>query len=115
MAKVSSLQLMQSRIVDYSCADKYDSNFDLDSDSYDKSSDEDEEITENDAYEDDSLDDDDDDDDDSLSDHLSMSLRLDFKECEFSTPSVRLWLSRTLLSISTVQENIYINRQPLGF
>ncbi|CAF1370211.1 unnamed protein product, partial [Rotaria sordida] len=59
MSKLSSLQLMKLRIVDYSCPDKYDPDFDPDSD--DNSSDEDEEIIENDADGDDSPDDEDDD------------------------------------------------------
>ncbi len=64
MSKLATLQLNKSRLVDYSCPDKYDSDFDLSSD--DSTSEEDEEITENDADKKDSLDDD----DDYLSGHL---------------------------------------------
>ncbi len=56
---------MKSRIVDYSCPNKYDSDFHSDSD--DSSSEEDEEITENGTDNEDSVNDDD---DDNLSDHL---------------------------------------------
>ncbi|CAF3064387.1 unnamed protein product, partial [Rotaria sp. Silwood2] len=47
MSRLANLQLMKSRIVDYSCPDKYDSDFDSDSD--DSNSEGDEEITANDA------------------------------------------------------------------
>jgi hypothetical protein len=65
MSKLANLQLMKSCIVDYSCPDKYDSDFHSDSD--DSSSEEDEEITENGTDNEDSVNDDD---DDNLSDHL---------------------------------------------
>ena len=57
MSKLAILQLMKSRIVDYSCPDKYDPDFDSD----DSSSDEDDTITEYDPDNEDSLDDEDDD------------------------------------------------------
>lgn len=65
MSKLSTLQLMKSLIVDYSCPDKYDSDFDSNTD--ESSSDEVEEINKNDSGGDDSPDDDN---DDSLSDHF---------------------------------------------
>ncbi|CAF1167933.1 unnamed protein product [Rotaria sordida] len=63
MSRLANLQLMKSRIVDYSCPDKYDSDFDSDSD--DSNSEGDDEITANDADDEDSFDDDND-----LSDNL---------------------------------------------
>ena len=58
MFRLPNLQLMKSRIVGYSCPDKYDSNFNSDTD--DSSSEGDEEITGNDADDEDSFADDDD-------------------------------------------------------
>ena len=63
MSRLANLQLMKSQIVDYSCPDKYDSDFDSDSD--DSTSEEDEEITGNNTDDEDSFDDDND-----LSDNL---------------------------------------------
>ena len=58
MFRLANLQFMKSRIVGYSCPDKYHSNFNSDTD--DSSSEGDEEITGNDADDEDSFDDDDD-------------------------------------------------------
>ena len=58
MFRLANLQLMKSRIVGYSCSNKYDSDFNSDTD--DSSSEGDEEITGNDADNEDSFDDDDD-------------------------------------------------------
>ena len=57
MFRLANLQLMKSRIVGYSCPDKYDSNSNSDTD--DSSSEGDEEITGNDADDEDSFDGDD--------------------------------------------------------
>ena len=79
-------KLMKLRLVDYSCPDKYDSDFDSDSD--DSSSRRDKEIIGNDA------------------DISSMFALRHSTKCEFS-----IRLIRTLLLILMIQKNIYINKR----
>ncbi|CAF0834903.1 unnamed protein product [Rotaria sordida] len=105
MSKLSSLQLMKLRIVDYFCPDKYDPDFDSDSD--DNSSDEDEEITENDADGDDSPDDED---DDSLSDHLVSASTVRFQGMRVFD-SINPTLAKSYFIVNINDTRKYLHKQ----
>ena len=110
MSKLANLQLMKSRIVDYSSPDIYDPEFYSDSD--DSNSEDDEAITENDA---------------DVKTHSTTPMRTTtYVEisstsvlqrstvCEFSMRLIRHQLSRILVSTSMVLKSFYINKRLLG-
>jgi len=106
MSKLANLQLMKSRIVDYSCPDQYDPDFDSDSD--DSSSEGGEEITGNDADDEDAFDDDDG--DNNLSDNLANISTSTFQGMRVSD-SINLTLAKSYFIVNINGIKKYLHKQ----